>query len=163
MVVGSPYLRMPRPMRLTTADLITDRRYRQWFREIPLLTHTPGPKPWYYYVQRHGSYAWARAAMSSYTEALRRAEIDLRSRSFYDVVIVSRAKAFPPPSDIRRRTKKNPAGVWDFRWLWPEADPEYRWCMYCRRPTRFLKFKSHHALKVVTVDRARCETCGVGE
>jgi hypothetical protein len=132
---------------------------------------------WYFYARREQEGPWARKAQQTYADcyALVRANLS----QFYDVVITSRSVAFPAPPNIRRRTKQNPAGVWDFRRLWPDADSSYRWCPYCRRPTRFLKFRTHHAFPALTMPKAegepaktmrvvvdgvrRCETCGVGE
>jgi hypothetical protein len=166
-------------MRLTTALLLTDPTYRAWFRRPPplpsLAQRNYQTAPWYYYVLREQKGPWARATTRTYADAFARLRADLRR--YHDVVITSRSVAFPAPPDIRRRTKRNPAGVWDFRMLWPEADATYQWCLYCRRPTRFLRFRTHHAFPALTMPAAegepaktmrvvvegvrRCEVCGV--
>lgn len=170
-------------MRLTTRLLLEDETYRNWFRRPPtepaLAPGREGGDAWPWYVYVLGNQAdphWARKPFQNYAGAFGFVRRGLRS--FHDMVIVSRRVWFDPPPDVTRPKKQGRAFYdWDFRRVWPEADPTYQWCGYCRRPTRFLYFRTHHAFPALTrltpegpvsrrdvmPDRRRCEVCGAGE
>jgi hypothetical protein len=160
-------------LRITTAQLVRDPVYRQFLRTPPVMppreSRTDSYR-WYYYALREQGGAWARVATRTYGEAYVRLRGDLPR--FYDVVISSRSVSFQPPK-IGEGKKAKP---WSFQQAFPDADSSYRWCFYCRRPTRFLHFLTHHALplqqvsaeplvtkRIVVPDVLRCEVCGVGE
>lgn len=162
---------------LDIRKLIQDPIYRAFLQTAPVLPHTlPDHRPWYYYVRREIAVkgdpddptrvtgtrvAWLRAPLDTYQAAYAKLRKDYREA--YDAAIVCRVMAVDPPLDER----------FGKPWNWhrsPELrrydfSAEYKWCGYCRRPTKFQYFAKHHAFgkQPHINDEKRCHICGIRE
>lgn len=161
---------------ITLPELLEDKRYEKYFSTTPSVGASTAN--WRIYVQRKADGPWRRKDFQHYDDAYKRItrEID---RGLHDGAIQSRGIAYAPPQRIVRVTRggkpvmvKTPRGpepktavvIWKPK-LHAEDEP-HMWCTYCRRPTVFRWFTSHHALRNSPVagihdpaDR-RCTICG---
>lgn len=159
---------------LTIHELLEDPVYKEWFLKKPVLPPTPKPSPpWRLYVQRNPSGNWSKKDFDTYKEAF--ALFKKMRSSIHDATIQSKAVAFAPPlrfarikgkflegSDgvVRQATKRVP-----WKPKLPADEAQHHWCPYCRRPTVFLWFASHHAYRdgkiMAADDSTRCTICGI--
>lgn len=167
---------------ITLPELLKDPKYREFFMTVPKdWAPKPGHKPWRLYVQREADGPWAKKDYASYAEAYRRLAVELKSGRLHDGAIQSRGVAYAPPTRIAKVTK-NGKPVYQVgsngnrvqktvitRWK-PKLDPAdeaHTWCTYCRRPTVFRWFRSHHALRglegIFDPSSLRCIICGARE
>lgn len=176
---------------ITLVELLEDAKYKAFFTTPPkMLKPLPGQKPWRAMVQRRAGGPWAKKEYETYADAFRTIKDNLRAGTLYDGAIQSRSIPFGPPRRIAKVTRGGKP-VWHTRngkivldssgqriqktvvVLWKPkleaADETHDWCTYCRRPTVFRWFKSHHALRaaglqelVDPTDR-RCSICAARE
>lgn len=165
---------------ITLPELLEDKRYKEYFCKVP--HQGPQAMNWRIYVQREAQGPWARKDFAKYADAFRRIAKEMKEGRLHDGTIQSRGIAYAPPERIVRVTKggkpvmvKTPNGlqpktaivVWKPKV--PSDEEGHIWCTYCRRPTVFRWFTSHHTLRnspvAGTVDPTdrRCTICGVRE
>lgn len=176
---------------ITLPELLKDAKYKAFFTTPPkMLKPLPGQKPWRVLVQRRPGGPWAKKETETYAEAFRIIRDNLRAGTLHDGAIQSRSIPFGPPIRVAKVTKGGKP-VWHTRdgkrvlgpdgkpiqktvnieWK-PKLDPAdelHEWCTYCRRPTVFRWFRSHHAIRSAGLhgladpsDR-RCTICGARE
>lgn len=170
---------------ITLVELLEDAKYRQFFSTVPrTLVPVPGQLPWRLYIQREAGGPWLRKDFEKYADAFRRIAPDLKRGGVHDGAIQSRNIAFAPPERIAKITKggkpvlvkssngsvsqKTQVVIWKPKL--PADEESHTWCTYCRRPTVFRWFKSHHALRgygaqglVINPADTRCTICAARE
>lgn len=176
---------------LSIHDLLEDSQYKEFFCRVPALPphvlYNPEAKPWRLYVKLHKDSRWHTKDYRTYKEAF----VKLRSMlpKIADGAITCKVKDFPPPYRIVRikgkyQTDKNGKFILDAQGkkkqitkmvYWKPQMPmdefqEHTWCPYCRRPSIFDYFLSHHALPPrklggMPIDPSvlRCVICGASE
>lgn len=163
---------------ITLHELLDDPEYRRYFLSIPDLPDIKRMhRPWRVMVQRDMDGPWAKKEFWDYRKAFHFLKPYLLE-GVRDAAIQSKAHAFAPPSRIVRITKngkpvmigegtkryqKTKLIVWKPK-LFP-GDAPHTWCCYCRRPTEFRWFVTHHAFKdqVFNPTERRCTICGASE
>lgn len=169
---------------ITLPELLEDQRYRKFFTTVPrTLVPAPGQQPWRLYIQRSADGPWLKKEYERYADAFRRLAVDLRADRVHDGAIQSRGIAFGPPNRVAKVTKggrpvmvRTANGTLEQKTVvteWkPRVDPydaPHTWCTYCRRPTVFKWFHTHHALRgsaadgLVDPSNRRCTICGARE
>jgi hypothetical protein len=151
----------------------------------------PGQKPWRVYIQQKIDGPWAKKEYERYVDAFALVRKYLKNGRLYDGTIQSRSIAFGPPERVAKvvkggrpvyHTNSNGKRVLDAQGqpiqvtrtvLWRPrlgpTDEAHIWCTYCRRPTVFQWFLSHHAVKasglsgMVDPGDRRCTICGARE
>jgi hypothetical protein len=168
---------------LTLPELLTDPRYKEFFLTVPKLEVRAGQKPWRLIIQREADGPWAKKEFEKYADAFRFLRPYLRGGKLHDGAIQSRGVAYAPPARIVKVTKggkpvmaKSPGGqlvqktalvVWKPRV--PASEEAHIWCTYCRRPTVFRWFRTHHLLRgtdiadIIDPSDRRCTICGARE
>lgn len=176
---------------ITLPELLEDPRYRKFFQSPPkMLKPLPGQKPWRVLVQRRSGGPWAKKETETYADAFRIIRHTLRAGTLHDGTIQSRSIAFGPPVRVVKVTKGGKP-VWHRRdgklvldadgqriqvtksieWkpTLDGLDDPHDWCTFCRRPTVFRWFRSHHALRaaglqdIADPSNRRCTICGARE
>lgn len=165
---------------ITLLELLDDKRYREFFLKLPVLPDLPRTAPpWRLYVQRDSSGPWARKDFETYRDAFRMLKTKYL-KTAHDATIQSKGTAFDPPHRVVKVTRggvvlmakgANPVPVTKvvlWKPLLPGDEAPHRWCPYCRRPTIFAWFSTHHAFpKHAAVQLnpglLRCTICGVSE
>lgn len=176
---------------ITLPELLEDAKYRAFFITPPkMLKPLPGQLPWRVLVQRKAGGPWAKKEIDTYAAAFRIIKSNLRAGTLHDGAIQSRSIPFGPPQRIAKVTRggkpvyhtRNGKYILDAGGeriqktvvvLWKPkleaSDESHDWCTYCRRPTVFRWFKSHHALRasglqeLVDPTTRRCSICGARE
>lgn len=175
---------------ITLPELLEDARYKKYFCTPPKMLIIPGQKPWQIKVQLEQGGSWRKKEFATYVEAFNAIRPYLKDGRLYDGAIRSRSIAFGPPERIAKIVKngrpvyhtRNGKRVLDNEGrpiqltkvvLWrPKLDASeetHIWCTYCRRPTVFQWFTSHHALRtsglhgMVDPSDRRCTICGARE
>lgn len=172
---------------ITLPELLKDPKYLEFFKTVPkTLVPLAGHKPWRLYIQKRADGPWSKKDFERYADAFRWLARCLKGEGntpIHDAAIQSRGIAFAPPTRIAKVTK-NGKPVYQVgsdgkrvqktvivRWR-PRLDgmeEAHIWCPYCRRPTVFRWFRSHHALRASGMDGLvdpsdkRCTICGVRE
>ncbi|MGX9924139.1 hypothetical protein ACWIG4_30295 [Streptomyces sp. NPDC002248] len=162
-------------------ELLKDKVYKEFFCTVP--KQGPAPMNWRIYVQREPNGPLRRKDFASYREAFARIAAEKKAGRLYDGTIQSRSTAYSPPQrvvKIKREGRpvmvKTSSGLLvqktsliDWKPKLPSDEEEHSWCTYCRRPTVFRWFTSHHSLRrspvagcVDPTDR-RCTFCGATE
>jgi hypothetical protein len=176
---------------ITLPELLDDPKYKAFFLKVPkTLKPLPGQKPWRVFIQQRTDGPWAKKEYERYADAFATIRKYLKDGRLHDGAIQSRGIAFGPP-ERTVKVVKNGRPVYHLRAgkkvlgsdglpiqvtrtiLWRpklEASEEtHTWCTYCRRPTVFRWFLSHHAVKasglhgMVDVSDRRCTICGARE
>lgn len=124
-----------------------DELYRKWFLKEPKIRVLHSTPPWRLFVQRDRGGRWARVDLPAYTKAL--GAVKLKLPDVWDMAIHCKPQAFNPPQ-VKLKGKK----------VYLPMPPGHRWCVYCRRPTRFLYFEHHPNMKHVNPEEKRCLICG---
>lgn len=169
---------------ITLPELLKDPKYKEFFCKVPKTTvPKPGQQPWRLFIQREPGGPWAKKEYEKYADAFRRVAVDLKSGRLHDGAIQSRGIAFAPPTRVARITKggkpvyqvgsdgKRQQKTVTVRWQprLDRTDEPHIWCTYCRRPTVFRWFKTHHSIRGTALDglvdpsQRRCTICGVRE
>lgn len=177
---------------ITLPELLDDRHYREFFLKVPkTLKPMPGQKPWRVFIQQKSGGPWAKKEYERYADAFALVRKYLKDGRLHDGAIHSRGIAFGPPERVAKvvkggrpvyHTGQNGKRVLGADGkpiqvtrtvLWrPKldvAEETHLWCTYCRRPTVFRWFISHHALKasglsdMVNPGDRRCTICGARE
>ncbi len=169
---------------ISIIELLEDPRYRKYFTTVPrTLVPAPGQKPWRLYIQRSSDGPWRKKEYEKYADAFRHLAKDLKGGRVHDGAIQSRGIAFGPPNRVAKVTKggrpvmvRTASGILAPKTVlveWkPKLDPydaPHTWCTYCRRPTEFKWFHTHHALRGSLADglldpsSRRCTICGARE
>lgn len=162
---------------ITIHELLEDKAYKEFFLRRPAMPRVYGEQgklPWRVYVQREADGRWAKKDLPTYREAF---EFFKKWRdNMHDGAIASRPVAFAPPNKLVRVKGKYQVGsdgvnrqvtipvIWKPKL--PAEETFHEWCPYCRRPTIFKWFSSHHAFpKGEAFDTAarRCTICGIRE
>jgi hypothetical protein len=168
---------------LTLPELLEDKRYKEFFTTVPKVVVRPGQLPWRLMIQQHADGPWAKKEFPRYADAFRLLARRLRDNTVHDGAICSRGIAFAPPQRIVRITKggkpvmartsrgelvqKTAVSIWEPRL--PLGEETHIWCTYCRRPTVFRWFRTHHLIKgtelqgLTDVSDKRCTICGARE
>lgn len=173
---------------ITIHDLLEDPIYKAFFCKVPPLpAHTvknPNARPWRLFVKYKGESDWRSRDFKSYKEAF----IKLKSLlpRVTDASITCKSNTFDPPFRVVRvkgkfHTDKQGRYILDAEGRkkqitrmvpWKAKMPadefeDHVWCPYCRRPTVFKYFISHHALPLkrtggMPIDPTvmRCSLCG---
>lgn len=162
---------MPDEVSLTLRDLLRDPVYKKWFLRIPELQSTAATSPpWYLYLLDNGK--WKRANATTYRGALKFAAKNLRE--YQDIVIHSKRQPFRiprlrrsynPPQYKKVKGKKKLVEVLEVV-EWENYPHDYMWCPYCRRPTLWNYYMSHHAFPqakqwVFNGRSKACHVCGL--
>jgi hypothetical protein len=132
---------------LTMYHLLKDPIYKKWIMTPPKMNSVGTTNPWRVFVQKKEG-GWARVDFPSYAKAFNWMKNNLKN--YEDATIHCKRTRFKPPV-VKYRGKKQ---------YWP-CPPGYRWCGYCRRPTKFLYFKRHHNQPIIVSYYKRCHICGV--
>jgi hypothetical protein len=176
---------------ITLPELLEDPKYREFFKTVPkTLKPVPGQKPWRVLIQRKPGGPWAKKEYERYADAFRTIAAHIRADQLHDGAIQSRGIAFGPPQRVAKLTKGGrpvyhlkdgkrvigPDGkpiqktvVVPWKPKLDAADEPHTWCTYCRRPTVFRWFRSHHALRtaglqgLADITDRRCVICGARE
>ena len=167
---------------LTIHELLEDPVYRKYFLTVPRLPDVQRTvPPWRLYVKRGGR--WMKRDFEKYAEAVKLFN-RLRSVGLQDATVTCRPVAFAPPSRIVRikgKFQTNARGQYILdaqgqkkpitrEVFWKAAVPadeeEHTWCPYCRRPTVFNYFSTHHAIVgahkyYMDPSARRCTICGI--
>lgn len=167
---------MPTP--ITLRELLKDPIYKQWFLKVPTLGQSSAITPnWRIFAREEPEGRWASVEFENYRQGLVWVRDNLRD--YHDIVINSKREAFKPPVVVHKKTPifdkktKKKIGVKKHRRYhipFPAQDADviedqhkHVWCPYCRRPTLFLWYRKHPAMKGVTLSphERRCNVCGV--
>lgn len=176
---------------ITLPELLEDEKYKSFFVKVPkTVKPLPGQKPWRVFIQQRTDGPWAKKEYERYADAFATIRKYLKDGRLHDGAIQSRGIAFGPPERIAKVVKggrpvyheRNGKRVLDAAGrpiqvtrvvLWrPKLDASeetHVWCTYCRRPTVFRWFHSHHAVKLsglhgmVDPSDRRCTICGARE
>jgi hypothetical protein len=177
---------------ITLLELLEDPKFREFFKTVPkTIKPKEGQMPWRLYVQREAQGPWAKKEFARYADAFRALTPYIRDGRIHDGAIQSRNIAFGPPERIVRLTKggkplyavdkdgkkllgpdgkpiqRTAVSLWKPKL--PADEEEHIWCTYCRRPTVFRWFKTHHSLRRSVLDgltdpsERRCTICGARE
>jgi hypothetical protein len=167
---------------ITLPELLQDSEYRKFFTTVPKTILTPGRQPWRLFVQKQADGPWSKKEFEKYAEAFKFL-VPLLKSGIHDAAIQSRGIAYAPPQRIARVTKNGKPSyvvgsngkrqqktvLVQWKPKLPADEQAHTWCTYCRRPTVFQWFRSHHALRsfgladlVSPADR-RCTICGTRE
>lgn len=138
---------LPAKVTLSAKLLLKDPVYKKWAQKPPKLTAKGTQDPWRVFVLKPNG-KWAKKDFPTYAKAFNWMAKNLGK--YPDIVIHSKRQRFKPPV-VRYKGKKT---------YWP-SPRGYRWCPYCRRPTKFKYFKSHHAQPLMVPWYKRCHVCGV--
>lgn len=176
---------------ITLPELLKDPKYREFFKTPPkMVKPLPGQLPWRVIIQREADGPWAKKELETYGSAFRIIANSLRAGRLHDGAVISRGIAFGPPQRVAKITKGG-RPVWftrdgkivldadgnriqktvtvEWKPKLDSADEPHTWCTYCRRPTVFRWFHSHHALRanglqaLVDPSDRRCAICGARE
>lgn len=160
-------------------ELLEDSVYRKFFLTVPSMPKVQRlAPPWRLYVQRLDTRRWGKKDFWSYPEAVRSFAAFRKAGLIYDASVTCRPIAFLPPSKvvkIKGKFIKTSRGqqvqaTKEIFWRWaPLLDPgdmEHHWCPYCRRPTIFTWFSTHHAItgthrSLMDPTARRCTICGI--
>lgn len=160
---------------MTIHELLADPVYRSYFCRVPRLPpHPEGRPPWRLFVQLKGEQRWRSKNYETYAEAFKAFNRLRKEGKIHDAAINCRRASFPPPVAMVRIPgkyvrgsdgKERPAHKrMDWKPLIPEDVLPHDWCPWCRRPTVFRYFSSHHALNSLgmPIDSSvmRCHICG---
>jgi hypothetical protein len=170
---------------ITLPELLKDPKYREFFTTVPkTLVPKPGQKPWRLYIQKEADGPWYKKDFEKYADAFRLLARGLKGNNPpHDATIQSRGIAYAPPTRIAKVTKngrpvyqvgsdgkrRQKTVTVQWRPRLDGMDEAHTWCPYCRRPTTFKWFRSHHALRASGMDGLvdpsdkRCVICGVRE
>lgn len=169
---------------ITLPELLRDPTYREFFSKVPKdFKPAPGRKPWRLYIQQEVDGTWSRKDFESYADAYKVLVRYLKGGRLHDGAIQSRGIAFAPPQRIAKVTKAGKPvmvvgsnGSRQQKTITVEWRPRlsgdeeaHSWCTYCRRPTVFRWFKSHHAFRgsaladILDPSDQRCTICGARE
>jgi hypothetical protein len=161
---------------IVISELLDDKTYRQWFLTKPKMPTAPRlAPPWRLYVQLERGSHWRKKDCWSYAEAVK-AFAQLRKRGLHDAAITCRPIAWEPPTRVVKIKGQFHTGadgvkrpvtkeiVWKVRL--PAGEDHHLWCPYCRRPTVFRTFTSHHAFTgankaLMDPGAVRCTICGI--
>lgn len=169
---------------ITLPELLKDPKYREFFTRVPKdFKPKPGQKPWRLYIQTDVDGPWKKKDFESYAEAFRVLAKYLKGGRLHDGAIQSRGIAYAPPTRVAgvlkngrpvyevgsngKRLQKTVTVRWKPR-LSGDDEP-HSWCTYCRRPTVFKWFRSHHAFRgsgledCLDPSNKRCTICGARE
>lgn len=158
---------------LTVHDLLED---KTWKEEVLLkrpqeLIGRPGYKQWRVMVLGHDG-RWRKKDVETYSQAFR--VFKKYFKTARDVNITHRSQSFAPPQRLVRIKGKYVVGsdqkkrqatklvVWKPKL--DAYDEHHQWCPYCRRPTVFKWFTTHHNLsQILDPTVRRCTICGISE
>lgn len=130
---------------LTIHELLKNDLYKAWLKKIPKV-NAGHSDPWTVFVLSDGR--WSKRTFPRYTQAYNFMVRNLKE--YDDIVIHSNRVSFKPPV-VKYKGKKQ---------YWP-SPRGFRWCPYCRRPTRFAYFRKHRNHKMVEPYVKRCSVCGI--
>lgn len=161
---------------LTIHELLDDQQYRQWFLTKPKMPQAPRiAPPWRLYAQVEAGGRWSKKDFFDYADAVR-FFVALRRRGVHDAAVTCRPIPWDPPSRIvkvKGKYVKNNKGdlvqvTREVHWRpkLPADEDHHLWCPYCRRPTIFRAFATHHALTgqyrfMMDPGAPRCTICGI--
>ena len=137
----------------TLREQLADPIFKKWFKTFP--KDYPGAgqtPPWYVWVQENVDGPWRRAEVTTYAQGYRYIKKNLKR--FHDMALSHKRHEFRPPVVSDRQGRR--------RYHLPPA-PGHNWCTHCRRMTRFLPFRRHHAFPAKWGDlggERRCCICG---
>lgn len=159
------------------AELLEDKKYREWFLAKPRVMPGAGTTPWRVWVQKEVDGRWGKKDFPSYNDAFR--FLKPRLHTDHNHALASRAVAYGPPIryvKLNRRGKpvidEKTGKQRTAKMLWlptlPPMEPNHTWCPYCRRPTVFGYFAKHHSFPEelrndIMKRERRCTICGAGE
>ena len=176
---------------LSIHDLLEDPKYKEFFCKVPpmpdFIKENPDTNPWRLYVKLKKDGSWRSRDFHTYKEAFVKLKSMLPKVS--DAAITCKSKGFTPPYRVVRiknkyQTNRQGGYVLDAEGnkkpitkmvFWKPRIPadefeDHIWCPYCRRPTVFRYFISHHALPIrklggIPIDPTvlRCAICGASE
>lgn len=166
---------------LTIDELLSDPTYKQFVLTVPKLpaVYTAERRPWRLFVMLKGEHHWRSRRFGTYKEMVIYYK-KLRPR-VHDAAFNCPAIAFPPPQKvvkIKGQYFTTPKGkkIQKTKFItWKPVIPadefeDHHWCGYCRRPTTFKRFDTHHALRGaktghIGIDPTllRCSICGASE
>lgn len=143
-----------RRRQITLRELLKDSNYKKWFLTKPV-HHSEFGAPvdgkWRVWAQEEAGGRWSRKNVTTYAAGVRLIS-KLLKRGWHDMSLTSGVWQSRPPvvssGGKRRYLAIVPRG--------------HEWCGYCRRPTRFIYFKQHHALPWAPLSKEpRCTVCGM--
>jgi hypothetical protein len=176
---------------ITLPELLDDPMYRKFFLTVPkVYKPLPGGKPWRAFIRQRPDGPWAKKEFERYAEAFDLIKKYRKLGKLYDGAIQSRSIAYGPPERVARVVKggkpvyhtrdgkrilgadgkpiqKTVTIAW--RPKLEATEEAHLWCTFCRRPTVFKWFLSHHMVKtwnlhgLVDVGDRRCTICGAKE
>lgn len=164
---------------ITLPEMLKDKRFKEFFCSVPKQPAN-AKNNWRVYVQRKSDGNWARKDFDRYADAFRLVAKQLKAGNLHDGTIQSRGIAYAPPQRIvavvrggkpvyqvrkdGKRIQKTAVVIWKPK-LAADEEP-HTWCTYCRRPTVFRWFNSHHSFRGTVLEGLlnpadmRCLICG---
>lgn len=141
---------------VTFRELVRDPVYRQWLKTPPLGGFTKFAK-FRVYVQREKDGNWAKKDFDDFKAAY--SFLAKNFKSWHDASLTCRNEQSRPPV-VRHKGKR--------QYYAPLLlIPGHTWCPYCRRPTVFDYFSTHHTFAAKGMKplpyKRRCGICGVAE
>lgn len=162
---------------ITMKELLQDKQFKEWMRQIPVLPATAknqATTPWRVYIQLSPGGEWRYKDFPKYTLAWN--WMIKRLDKYHDFAIRCRRVGFDPPMQMVKVKGKYFTGkdgvkrplikwrVWKPKLMGDEV--EHQWCPYCRRPTIFQHFTKHKAFPKghpIDSEVRRCVICGSSE
>lgn len=149
---------------ITFAELCENPLYRKWIVQPPTkLLEDPYVRKWRVWVQKVEGGPWGYREFKSWRKATKWA-IKIRTK-VWDLAINCPARPTRVPLVKTKRITSKGLAIRE-PWALPAG---HLWCDYCRRPTVFKYFKSHHVCRlgshrIPTIPYIRmCTVCGVKE
>jgi hypothetical protein len=141
---------------ITLRELVSDPIYRQWFKTPPLGGFSKFAK-FRVYVQKDQDGGWAKKDFEDFKPAYN--FLARNYKTWHDSSLTCRNEECRPPV-----VRKNGKREYYHRLL---VFPGHTWCTYCRRPTVFSCFTTHHAFSAKNMKpipyKLRCGICGIAE
>lgn len=164
------------PDQVTFRELLRNPVYKAWIRKPPQV-YPKGLKPWRVWVQRRDGGGWAYVDYSVYVKAYNRLIQEIKRGAWDGAIACPSRRSGRPMVKVGTKVLRDSVGN-------PRRDPKTRevirvpiikpwvppfefhqWCPYCRRPTVWGYYQSHHAMSSLPIlnNEPRCRICGVRE
>jgi hypothetical protein len=130
--------------------LAHDPIFKEWFTQKPALSTfvPPNSRPWRLFLQGEAQAPWIRTDYISYAKAFEALRENLPN--VWDLALHCKPQGHAAPIVVAGKK----------RYYYP-LPMGHEWCMFCRRPTIFRRYKKHRNLKYpVNPEEKRCNICG---
>jgi len=163
---------------ITLDELLEDKVYRSYFAKVPRIKNKNRVQPpWVLYLQHRETKQWHSKRFAKYGDAYAEYKRLNTLGKVMNASICSPGQGFSPPlaiAKIRGKFHTDAQGIKrqvtkPIAWkaAIPPEEEVHDWCPYCRRPTIFGYYTSHHALNhlqavgiSINPSLKRCSICG---